>query len=174
MPGAHVLFLTVDLCRLRFRVNDPSMAMFVSAALPHTIYPPLFNRYSGSTNAFGNHIDNAVRTHAASARHIRTDIACTLFLSDPATYDGGALVIEANDGVRDFKLAAGSLILYPPTTLHRVEPVTRGSRWASFFWTQSLIREDRDRLCDRTGHGAALAAVGLHHDVLVAAGDNPA
>jgi PKHD-type hydroxylase len=119
--------------------------MFVTGALPKAVYPPLFNRYSGSTNAFGNHIDNAVRTHAASARHIRTDIACTLFLSDPASYDGGELVVQDTFGERRIKFAAGDLLLYPGTSVHRVEPVTRGERVASFFWIESMVRDDGQR-----------------------------
>jgi PKHD-type hydroxylase len=119
--------------------------MFVTGALPKAVYPPLFNRYSGSTNAFGNHIDNAVRTHAASARHIRTDIACTLFLSDPASYDGGELVAQDTFGEQRIKFAAGDLLLYPGTSVHRVEPVTRGERVASFFWIESMVRDDGQR-----------------------------
>jgi PKHD-type hydroxylase len=119
--------------------------MFVTGALPKSVYPPLFNRYGGSSNAFGDHIDNAVRTHAASARHVRTDIACTLFLSDPASYDGGELVINDSYGEQRVKFGAGDLVLYPGSSVHRVEPVTRGERLASFFWIESMVRRDDQR-----------------------------
>ena len=118
---------------------------FITAALPKTVFPPLFNRYSGSQNSFGNHIDNAVRTHAASARHVRTDISCTLFLSPPDSYDGGELVVQASDGEQRIKLAAGDLMLYSGSSVHRVEPVTRGERLACFFWIESMIRQDDQR-----------------------------
>lgn len=118
---------------------------FVTGALPKTVYPPLFNRYGGQTNAFGNHIDNAVRTHAATARHVRTDISCTLFLSDPASYDGGELVVQDSYGEQRIKFNAGDLLMYPGTSVHRVEPVTRGERLASFFWVESMVRQDSQR-----------------------------
>jgi len=119
--------------------------MFVTGALPRTVYPPLFNRYGGSSNAFGNHIDNAVRTHAATARHVRTDISCTLFLNDPASYDGGELVVQDTYGEQRIKFDAGDLVMYPGTSVHRVEPVTRGERMASFFWIESMVRHDAQR-----------------------------
>lgn len=119
--------------------------MFVAGALPKTVYPPLFNRYGGQTNAFGPHVDNAVRTHAASARHVRTDISCTLFLSEPASYDGGELVVQDTYGEQRIKFAAGDLVLYPGTSVHRVEPVTRGERLACFFWIESMVRSDDQR-----------------------------
>src|SRR3569832_1099940 len=116
--------------------------MFVTGALPKKVYPPLFNRYSGGTNAFGNHIDNAVRTHAATARHVRTDISCTLFLSYPASYDGGELVVQDTYGEQRVKFDAGDLVMYPGTSVHRVEPVTRGERVACFFWIESMVRRN--------------------------------
>jgi PKHD-type hydroxylase len=122
--------------------------MFVSAALPKAVYPPLFNRYGGDANAFGsfgNHIDNAVRTHAATARHVRTDISCTLFLSEPESYDGGELVVQDTYGEQRIKFNAGDLVMYPGTSVHRVEPVTGGERLASFFWIQSMVRADAQR-----------------------------
>lgn len=119
--------------------------MFVTAALPKTVYPPLFNRYGDKANAFGDHIDNAVRTHAATARHVRTDISCTLFLSDPASYDGGELVVQDTYGEQRIKFAAGDLVMYPGTSVHRVEAVTRGERLASFFWIESMVRQDAQR-----------------------------
>jgi len=121
--------------------------MFVTGALPKSVYPPLFNRYGGGsgTNHFGNHIDNAVRTHAATARHVRTDISCTLFLSDPASYDGGELVVQDTYGEQRIKFDAGDLVMYPGTSVHRVEPVTRGERLACFFWIESMVRADAQR-----------------------------
>ena len=119
--------------------------MFIAGALPKSVYPPLFNRYGGHTNAFGSHVDNAVRTHAATARHVRTDISCTLFLSDAASYDGGELVVQDTYGEQRIKFAAGDLVLYPGTSVHRVEPVTRGERLACFFWVESMVRSDDQR-----------------------------
>jgi len=118
--------------------------MFVSAALPHTIYPPLFNRYAGG-EAFGVHVDNAIRQQGRAGVRIRSDLSATLFLSEPGDYDGGELVIEENYGSQSIKLPAGDLVLYPSKSLHRVTPVTRGARVSSFFWLQSLIRDDAAR-----------------------------
>ncbi len=119
---------------------------FFSAALPRRIYPPLFNRYAGG-QSFGYHVDNAVRYDRSqgSSQPVRTDLSATLFLSDPDSYDGGELVIEDTYGTQQVKLPAGSLVLYPGTSLHKVMPVTRGARVASFFWIQSLLREDAQR-----------------------------
>ncbi|HSH96852.1 MAG: Fe2+-dependent dioxygenase [Methylophilaceae bacterium] len=119
-------------------------ALFFSAALPKKIYPPLFNQYREGMD-FGAHIDNAVRTHAISAMHVRTDISCTLFIADPESYDGGELVIEDTYGHQMVKLPAGDMVLYPGTSLHHVRPVTRGARLASFFWIESMIRDDAQR-----------------------------
>lgn len=119
-------------------------ALFFSAALPKKIYPPLFNQYREGMD-FGAHIDNAVRTHAISGMHVRTDISCTLFIADPESYDGGELVIEDTYGHQMVKLAAGDMVLYPGTSLHHVRPVTSGTRVACFFWVQSMIREDGQR-----------------------------
>jgi PKHD-type hydroxylase len=120
-------------------------ALFFSAALPKRIYPPLFNRYEGAYNAFGNHIDNAVRISADSGLRVRTDLSATLFFSDPESYDGGELVIEDTYGEHAVKLQAGDMVLYPGSSLHRVEPVTRGARLASFFWIESMVRETERR-----------------------------
>lgn len=120
--------------------------LFFSAALPQRILPPLFNRYSGEHNYFGNHIDNAVRNpFIGSNEQVRTDLSATLFLSEPHEYDGGELVIEDSFGTQHVKLAAGDMILYPSSSLHRVEPVTRGARIASFMWLQSMIRSNEQR-----------------------------
>lgn len=119
-------------------------ALFFSAALPKKIYPPLFNQYREGMD-FGNHVDNAVRSHAANGLHVRTDISSTLFLTDPDSYDGGELVIEDTYGQQMVKLSAGDMVLYPGTSLHHVRPVTRGTRTACFFWTKSMIRDDAQR-----------------------------
>lgn len=154
-------------------------ALFFTAALPRTIYPPLFNRYGGSANAFGNHVDNAVRTVAATGSRVRTDVSATLFLSAPEEYDGGELVIEDTFGTKSVKLPAGDLILYPSSSVHRVEAVTRGTRLASFFWIQSMVREAERRrllfdmdmaiLALRTDFGEIAPAVSLtacYHNLL--------
>ena len=119
-------------------------SLFIAAALPARIFPPLFNRYTGG-QSFGMHVDNAVRHVRGTGHRIRTDIAATLFLSSTEEYDGGALVVEDTYGVHKVKLPAGHLVLYPATSLHQVEPVTRGTRVASFFWIQSMVREAADR-----------------------------
>jgi PKHD-type hydroxylase len=120
--------------------------LFVSAALPKAIFPPLFNRYDGADgHAFGNHVDNAIRFLPDGSGSIRTDLSATLFLTDPDEYEGGELVIEDSYGAHEVKLAAGDLILYPSSSLHRVEPVTGGSRVASFFWIESRVRDDAQR-----------------------------
>ena len=139
--------------------------MFVTGALPKSVYPPLFNRYGGSTNDFGNHIDNAVRTHAATARHMRTDISCTLFLSAPADYDGGELVVQDTYGEQRIKFDAGDLVMYPGTSVHRVEPVTRGERLACFFWIESMVRRDDQR---RLLYDMDMAITALRHQDLAA------
>lgn len=119
-------------------------ALFLSAALPLKIFPPLFNRYAGG-DAFGVHVDNAIRAVPGRPVRVRTDLSATLFLSAPEDYDGGELIVEAAFGTQEVKLAAGSMVLYPSTSLHRVAPVTRGARVASFFWLQSMVRDDGAR-----------------------------
>ncbi len=114
--------------------------MFQSAALPKTILPPRFNRYS-SGGAFGNHVDSAVHLDPSTGLNVRTDISTTVFLNDPEAYDGGELIIEDTYGAHEVKLPAGDAILYPSTSLHRVEPVTRGTRTVSVLWTQSMVRD---------------------------------
>jgi PKHD-type hydroxylase len=121
-------------------------ALFFSAALPRKVFPPLFNRYGGDTNAFGDHVDNAIRyLPGGQAERVRTDLSCTLFLSEPHEYDGGELVIDDTFGAQRVKLPAGDMVLYPGTSVHRVEPVTRGWRVASFFWIESMVRSDEQR-----------------------------
>ena len=118
--------------------------LFISAALPLRVFPPLFNRYQGG-QSFGNHVDNAIRQIPGSGARIRTDLSATLFLAEPSEYDGGELMVEDTYGVHSVKLPAGHLILYPSTSLHNVRPVTRGARLASFFWIQSMVRDDGER-----------------------------
>ena len=155
-------------------------AVFFSAALPKRVFPPLFNRYGGAANSFGNHVDNAVR-FVPGARHerVRTDISCTLFLAEPDEYDGGELVIQDTFGEQRVKLPAGDMVLYPGTSVHRVEPVTRGHRLASFFWVESMVRSDEQRrllyemdahlMALREQHGEGGVAIGLtgtYHNLL--------
>jgi PKHD-type hydroxylase len=118
--------------------------LFVSAALPLRVFPPLFNRYQGG-HSFGSHVDNAIRQITGTPLRIRTDLSATLFLAQPDEYEGGELMVEDTYGVHSVKLAAGHLILYPATSLHHVRPVTRGARVASFFWIQSMVRDDGTR-----------------------------
>lgn len=150
---------------------------FVSAALPLRVFPPLFNRYDVGM-AFQTHVDNTIR-FAGPVRY-RTDVSATLFLSEPDDYDGGELIIEDSFGEHAVKLAAGDLIVYPASSLHRVSPITRGSRWASFFWIQSMVRSDEQRallfaldrsvqeLSARIGQGEAevVSLAGTYHNLL--------
>ncbi|MDO9337945.1 MAG: Fe2+-dependent dioxygenase [Caulobacter sp.] len=152
--------------------------LFQSAALPARIFPPLFNRYEGQ-HSFGVHVDNALRTLPDGTR-LRTDLSATLFLTDPEDYDGGELVIEDVYGAHAVKLAAGSMILYPATSLHQVTPVTRGARTASFFWIQSHVRDDAARatlfdmdmalqgLRGQLGddHASLVSLTGVYHNLL--------
>ncbi|MCC4586689.1 Fe2+-dependent dioxygenase [Xanthomonas melonis] len=153
---------------------------FFSAVLPRRIYPPLFNRYSGG-QSFGYHVDNAVRYDRSrgGAEPVRTDVSGTLFLSDPDSYDGGELVIEDTYGTQSVKLPAGHLVIYPGTSLHRVMPVTRGTRLASFFWTQSMLRDAAQRRLlfeldvsirrltqDAPGHPSLIQLTGVYHNLL--------
>jgi PKHD-type hydroxylase len=153
-------------------------ALFITAALPAHVFPPLFNRYSGG-QSFGSHVDNAIRTVPGTAHRIRTDLSCTLFLSQPDEYDGGELIIEDTYGVHSVKLPAGSMVLYPSTSLHHVRPVTRGARVSSFFWLQSMVRDDGERtlLFDLDAairnlnqtvpqHAASVQLTGVYHNLL--------
>lgn len=119
-------------------------AMFMSAALPNKVFPPLFNLYEGG-QAFGRHVDNAIRAVTGTRTRIRTDLSATLFLADPDSYTGGELRIEDTYGLQSVKLAAGDMVLYPSSSLHHVTPVTHGKRIAAFFWVQSMIRDDAKR-----------------------------
>ena len=156
-------------------------ALFFSAALPRRLFPPLFNRYGGAANAFGNHVDNAVRfVPGGQGERVRTDVSCTLFLADPDEYDGGELAIADTYGAPRIKLPAGDMVLYPGTSVHRVEPVTRGHRIASFFWIESMVRSDEQRrlLFDMDAHlmrlrssvgetdPAVIGLTGTYHNLL--------
>ena len=120
-------------------------ALFLSAALPKKVFPPRINRYSGATNHYGNHVDSAIRTVAGSGQRVRTDVSCTVFLSEAADYEGGELTIADTYGEQRIRLPAGHAVLYPGTSLHQVQPVTRGERLACFFWVESLVRSDEQR-----------------------------
>lgn len=147
--------------------------------LPQRILPPAFNRHSGSSNVSGRHVDNAVQAAPETGTLVRADISCTLFLSDPASYDGGELVIVEDHSEQRVKLPAGHLVLYPGNSVHEVTPVTRGERLASFFWIEIRVRDDAQRciLLDmdvalnqlRQQHGdnaATVALTGAHHNLL--------
>jgi PKHD-type hydroxylase len=152
--------------------------MFTSAALPLKMVPPLFNRYTGSQN-YGRHVDGAIRPIFGTPYRVRTDLSATLFLAAPEDYDGGELVIEDTFGPRSVKLPAGDMALYPGTSVHHVEPVTRGTRLASFFWIQSMVREDSQRTMlfeldnsiqalgrDVPQHPSVVQLAGLYHNLL--------
>ena len=153
--------------------------MFISAALPLKVYPPLFNRYEGGQQ-FATHVDNAIRHLRGTNFRIRSDLSCTLFLSEPEDYDGGELTIEDVYGEQQVKLPAGHMVLYPSSSLHHVTPVTRGSRVSSFFWLQSMVREDSQRtllyqmyvaiqrLALDLGHADArvISLTGIYHNLL--------
>ena len=151
---------------------------FISAALPLRVFPPLFNRYSGGQN-FGTHVDNAIRQVTGTEHRVRTDLSATLFFSGPDEYEGGELVVEDNYGVQRVKLAAGSMILYPASSLHHVTPVTRGERVASFFWIQSMVRDDGQRTllfdldsaiqrlaAESPDHPSVVQLTGVYHNLL--------
>ena len=152
--------------------------LFLAAALPTKVFPPLFNRYTGG-QSFGTHVDNAIRHVAGTANRIRTDISATLFFAGPEEYDGGELVVQDTYGSHSVKLRPGSLVLYPATSLHHVTPVTRGARLCSFFWIQSMIRDDGRRSLlfdmdvslqrlshDVPGHASIVPLTGVYHNLL--------
>ncbi len=153
--------------------------LFFSAALPKKIFPPRLNRYGGESNYYGNHIDGSVRYLPDSGQRVRTDVSCTVFLSDPTDYDGGELCIADTYGEQSIKLPAGHMVLYPGTSLHQVKPVTRGHRLACFFWIESMVRSDEQRrllyeldmnlLALRRQHGDSAettALTGVYHNLL--------
>ena len=152
--------------------------LFVASALPAKVFPPLFNRYAGGQN-FGTHVDNAIRQVTGTEHRVRTDLSATLFLSEPGEYEGGELVIEDNYGVQNVKLRAGNMILYPASSLHHVTPVTRGTRLASFFWIQSMVRDDGQRTLlfdldmsiqkitqELPDHPSVVQLTGVYHNLL--------
>lgn len=152
--------------------------LFMRAALPAQVFPPLFNRYEGG-QAFGTHVDNAIRQVTGTTHRVRTDLSATLFFSPPDSYEGGELVVEDTYGTHQVKLPPGDLILYPSTSLHHVRPVTRGARICSFFWIQSMIREDSQRtllfdldvatqrlVSEAPDHPSAVQLTGVYHNLL--------
>jgi len=152
--------------------------LFMAAALPLKVFPPLFNRYQHG-QSFGNHVDNAIRQVTGTPHRVRTDLSATLFFSDPEEYDGGELIVEDTYGVHSVKLPAGHMILYPASSLHRVQPVTRGARLASFFWIQSMVRDDGERtilfdldvaiqrlITDVPNHPSIVELTSLYHNLL--------
>ena len=152
--------------------------LFMAAALPLKVFPPLFNRYQVG-QSFGNHVDNAIRQVSGTPHRVRTDLSATLFFSNPHEYDGGELVIEDTYGLHSIKLPAGSMILYPSSSLHHVRPLTRGSRLASFFWIQSMVRDDGERALlfdldlaiqrlttDIPEHTSVIELTSLYHNLL--------
>jgi PKHD-type hydroxylase len=147
--------------------------LFNAAALPFRVFPPLFNRYDEGMN-FKPHIDNAIRYVAPANMRLRTDISATLFLSDPSEYAGGELIIEDTYGEPSVKLPAGDMVLYPAASLHRVRPVKHGTRWASFFWVQSMVKDDGKRRelfdLDRAIQETRAALGDTHHGVVALTG----
>jgi PKHD-type hydroxylase len=152
--------------------------LFVSAVLPKQVFPPLFNRYDAGMT-FGAHVDNAIRGYLDTSLRVRTDVSATLFISSPEDYDGGELVVADTYGTHQVKLPAGDMIVYPGTSLHNVTPITRGSRIASFFWTQSLVRDDGQRAllfdldmsirrlaADHPEHASVVALTAVYHNLL--------
>jgi len=175
IPEDHPVAREVGDLVLRELQQNP---LFISAALPLKVFPPLFNRYAGG-QAFGTHVDNAIRQVRGTGHRIRTDLSATLFLTDPSEYDGGELSVEDTYGVQSVKLPAGHMILYPATSLHHVRPVTRGARVSSFFWIQSMVRDDGQRTLlfdldstiqgltrDAPDHPAPVALTGIYHNLL--------
>ena len=153
-------------------------ALFISAALPERVFPPLFNRYQGG-QSFGTHVDNAIRQVTGTPQRIRTDLSATLFFAHPDEYDGGELIVQDTYGTHSVKLPAGHMIPYPATSLHHVRPVTRGARVASFFWIQSMVRDDTRRTLlfdldvaiqqlnrDVPDHPSAVQLTGVYHNLL--------
>jgi PKHD-type hydroxylase len=153
-------------------------SLFISAALPMKVFPPLFNSYAGG-HSFGTHVDNAIRHVKGSSHRVRSDLSATLFLTAPEDYDGGELIIEDTYGTHSVRLPLGHMVLYPSSSLHRVEPITRGRRVSSFFWVQSMIRSDAQRTLlfdldnatqrvnrDLPSNPAAVQLTGIYHNLL--------
>jgi len=175
LPATHPVARQVGETILKALATNP---LFQSAALPLHFLPPMFNRYSGGQH-FGTHVDGAIRQIPGTGHRIRTDLSCTLFFADPDDYAGGELLIEDTYGAKSVKLPAGHMVLYPSTSLHRVTPVTGGTRLCSFFWLQSLIRDDQRRSmlfdmdvaiqrlsADIPSHPSIVALTGVYHNLL--------
>ena len=175
VPDAHPIGRKLGDMILTILEKHPT---FTSAALPLKVVPPLFNRYTGNQN-YGRHVDGAIRPIFGTPHRVRTDLSATLFLAEPEDYDGGELVIEDTFGPRRVKLPAGDMVLYPGTSVHYVEPVTRGTRLASFFWIQCMVREDTERTMlfeldnaiqalgrDVPQHPSVVKLAGLYHNLL--------
>jgi PKHD-type hydroxylase len=175
LPEGHPVAVKVGEMVLAALARSP---LFMSSALPLRVFPPMFNRYAGG-GRFGTHVDTAIRATASTGQRIRTDISATLFLAAPEEYDGGELLVEDTYGMHRVKLPAGHMVVYPSTSLHRVEPVTRGARVASFFWIQSMIRNDGDRALlydldtaiqrlakDYPGDQSVVQLTGVYHNLL--------
>ncbi len=175
LPEGHPVAVELGEMVLGALARSP---LFMSAALPLRVFPPMFNRYTGGGH-FGTHVDTAIRSMATTGQRIRTDISATLFLAGPEEYEGGELLVEDTYGSHSVKLPAGHVVLYPATSLHRVEPVTRGARVASFFWVQSMIRSDGDRTllfdldtaiqrlaAEVPGNAAGVQLTGVYHNLL--------
>jgi PKHD-type hydroxylase len=175
LPEGHPIAVTLGEIILAALARSP---LFMSAALPLRVFPPMFNRYTGGGH-FGTHVDTAIRANASTGQRIRTDLSAALFLSEPEEYDGGELAVEDTYGVHSVKLPAGHMVLYPATSLHRVTPVTRGTRLVSFFWVQSMIRNDGDRTLlydldtaiqrlavESPGNAAGVQLTGVYHNLL--------
>lgn len=152
--------------------------LFMGAALPLRVFPPLFNRYDPG-QSFGTHVDNAVRQVAGTPHRVRTDLSATLFLTPPEAYDGGELIVEDTYGTQSVKLPAGDMILYPSTSLHHVRSITRGSRISAFFWIQSMVRDDGRRAllfdldtaiqriaAEAPDHPATVQLTGVYHNLI--------
>lgn len=175
LPEGHPAAVRVGEMVLAALARTP---LFMSAALPLRVFPPMFNRYAGGGH-FGTHVDTAIRAMASTGQRIRTDISATLFLTQPDQYDGGELLVEDTYGVHRVRLSAGHLVLYPSTSLHRVTPVTRGARVSAFFWIQSMIRSDGDRTMlydldsaiqrlakESPGNAIGVQLTGVYHNLL--------
>ena len=175
LPGTHPIALRVgEMILASLRQNS----LFTSAALPLHILPPMFNRYSGGQQ-FGTHVDGSIRVIPGTGQRIRTDLSCTFFFANPEDYDGGELLIEDTYGAKSVKLPAGHMVLYPSNSLPQVTPVTRGTRLCSFFWLQSMIRDDARRSllfdmdvaiqrlgAEQPTHASVIQLTGVYHNLL--------
>lgn len=175
IPEGHPVAKEVGELILQALGQNP---LFVSAALPMKVFPPLFNRYVGG-QSFGTHVDNAIRHLKGTSHRVRSDLSATLFFSQPEEYDGGELIIEDTYGIHSVKLPAGHMVLYPSSSLHKVQPVTRGARVSSFFWIQSMVRDDADRTllfdldnvnqrvsAEQPNSPLAIKLTGIYHNLL--------